>query len=269
VPIDWATISLIWDDAGYPADPVYRDYHVPTLNGLRPFAISGGAYDREAALRRARHHARDFVARVAARADEFQVARGRPALIACALDTELLGHWWYEGLAFLEAVLDQAPGAGLRLATLPSALERHPPTDRALVESSWGASKDLRTWDSAGVAELVWPAREAELRLVAALASEGAVDGRRPAAERAARELLALQSSDWAFMETCALAAEYPLERVRGHAAFFEAALAALRDGVKDFRAMPSRPPIEPSLRGLAPQLDLAPLLAPTSPWGR
>jgi 1,4-alpha-glucan branching enzyme len=269
VPIDWDVISLIWDDAGYPADPVYRDYHAPTLNGLRPFAIGGGAYDREVALRQARNHARHFVARVAARAEEFRAARARPALIVCALDTELLGHWWYEGLAFLETVLDEAPRAGLRLATLPGALERHPLTERPLVESSWGANKDLRTWDSAGVAELVFPAREAELRLVAALARDGAIDGRRRAAERAARELLALQSSDWAFMETRALAADYPLERVRGHAARFDAALAVLLDGVKDFRAMPVEPPIEPSLRGLAPDLDLAPLLAPASPWGR
>jgi 1,4-alpha-glucan branching enzyme len=269
VPIDWEVISLVWDDAGYPADPAYRDYHVPTLNGLRPFAIGGGAYDREAGFEQARRHASDFVARVAARADAYRAARGAPALIVCALDTELLGHWWYEGLAFLEAVLDEAPGAGLRLATLPAALERHPPVDRALVESSWGASKDLRTWDSADVAKLVWPARQAELRLVAALGADGAGDGRRPAAERAARELLALQSSDWAFMETRALAADYPVERVRRHGTAFEAALAVLQDGVKDFRAMPSPQPIEPELRGLAPGLDLAPLLAPASPWGR
>ena len=35
---------------------------------------------------------------------------------------------------------------------------------------------------------------------------------------------------------------------------------------MKDFRAMPGPIPPEPSLRGLAPDLDLAPLLAPTSP---
>jgi 1,4-alpha-glucan branching enzyme len=269
VPIDWDTIALVWDDAGYPADLVYRDYHVPTLNGLRPFAIGGGAYDRRAGLERAHHHARDFVARVAARAEEYRVARGRSALVVCALDTELLGHWWYEGIAFLEAVLDEAPGAGLRLATLPSALERHPPTDQPLVESSWGAGKDLRTWDSAGVAELVWPARQAELRLVAALSETGAGDGFRPAAERAARELLALQSSDWAFMETRALAADYPRRRVRNHTAAFEAALTALEGAMRDFRAMSPDSTIQPALRGLAPNLSLGPLLAPASPWGR
>jgi 1,4-alpha-glucan branching enzyme len=269
IPIDWETIALVWDHAGYPADPIYRDYHAPTLNGLRPYAIGGGAYDRRAGLQQARHHARDFVARIAARAEEFRVARGRPALVVCALDTELLGHWWYEGLAFLEAVLDEAPAAGLRLATLPSALERHPPADHPLVESSWGTGKDLRTWDSPSVAELVWPAREAELRLVAALAATGVGDGFRPAAERAARELLALQSSDWAFMETRALAADYPERRVRNHAAAFGDALAALDGAVKDFRPMPRESTIQPALRGLAPNLDLAPLLAPASPWGR
>jgi 1,4-alpha-glucan branching enzyme len=269
VPIDWETIALVWDDTGYPADPVYRDYHAQTINGLRPYAIGGGAYDREAGRQRAREHARDFVARVVRRADAYRAARGRPALLTCALDTELLGHWWYEGLAWLEAMIDESAAAGIGLATLPEALERHPAADRPLVESSWGLGKNLRTWDSPAVAEIVWPAREAELRLVAALAAGGTHDGNRTAGERAARELLALQSSDWAFMTTRDLAADYPERRVRNHAAAFEAALAAFDDAVKDFRAMPGGPPIEPALRGLAPALDLAPLLAPASPWGR
>jgi hypothetical protein len=32
---------------------------------------------------------------------------------------------------------------------------------------------------------------------------------------------------------------------------------------------MPPTKSIEPALRGLAPDLDLAPLRAPASPWGR
>jgi 1,4-alpha-glucan branching enzyme len=269
VPIDWDTISLVWDDRGYPADPAYRDYHVPTINGLRPFAISGAVYDPEAGRARARDHARDFVGRVIGRADAYRAARGRPALVVCALDTELLGHWWYEGVAWLDAVFEESRAAGLALGTLPEALERHPPGDRALVESSWGMNKDLRTWDSPGIAEIVWPARAAELRLVGALAGAAAPNGSCPAGERAARELLALQSSDWAFMATRALAGDYPQRRVRNHAAEFERALGALGGAVKDFRPMPGGPPVEPSLRGLAPDLDVAPLIAPSSPWGR
>ena len=267
VPIDWETIALVWDEAGYPSDPVYRDYHQPTINGLRPFAIGGGAYDRRRAVARVREHARHFVAHLARRASAYRAARGRGALIVCALDAELLGHWWYEGVAWLEAVFEEAHAAGLGLATLPAALERHPAVERELVESSWGHGKNLRTWDSPAVADLVWPARAAELRLVGALAGAG-LNGNREVAERAARELLALQSSDWAFMATRRLAADYPEERIRGHAAAFEHAVAALDGGVKDFRPMPGQS-IEPFVRGLAPDMDLAPLLAPTSPWGR
>jgi 1,4-alpha-glucan branching enzyme len=269
VPIDWETISLVWDDSGYPSDPVYRDYHAPTINGLRPYAIGGGAYDREAALARARRHAEEFVAQVRRRCDAYRAARARPALCVCAFDTELLGHWWYEGLAWLEAVVEESAAAGVRLATLQEALDRHPTAERPLAESSWGLGKDLRTWDSPAVAEIVWPARDAELRLVATLAAAGGSEQVGPAGKRAARELMALQSSDWAFMTTRDLAADYPERRVRNHAAAFEAALAELDGAVKDFRAMPGGSPIEPALRGLAPALDLAPLLAPASPWGR
>jgi 1,4-alpha-glucan branching enzyme len=68
------------------------------------------------------------------------------------------------------------------------------------------------------------------------------------------RELLALQASDWAFMVTRELAADYPLERVRAHTAEHDAALVAL----KDSGAVP-----DPALRNLAPRLDLAALLGP------
>ena len=43
----------------------------------------------------------------------------------CALDTELLGHWWYEGVAWLAAVVDEAARQGLALTRLDDALERH------------------------------------------------------------------------------------------------------------------------------------------------
>ena len=45
--------------------------------------------------------------------------------------------------------------------------------------------------------------------------------------DRALRELLALQSSDWAFLTTHASAGPYPGERASAHESAFEAALAA------------------------------------------
>jgi 1,4-alpha-glucan branching enzyme len=273
IPIDWRTISLVWSDRGYPADPVYRDYHAPSMNGLRPWANSGRPYDRATAESRAREHARHFVHQVRERLDSYQAERARPGLVVCALDTELLGHWWYEGPVWLGEVVEEARRTGLALATLPEALERHAGQERELRQSSWGEGKDLATWDSPRVAPLLWPARRAELALVAELARLNGATGEAPGgrssyAERAARELLALQSSDWAFMSTRDLAADYPERRVSAHEREFARALAAVREDVKDCREMREANG-EPKLRGLAPGLRLSRLREPSSAWGR
>ncbi len=68
--------------------------------------------------------------------------------------------------------------------------------------------------------------------------------------ERALRELLALQSSDWAFLVTHGTAGDYPRERAAGHEAAFDAALAA-----------PGEHPA--ALRNLAPHLARGALSAP------
>ena len=245
VPIDWPTVELVWNDSsGYPVDGTYRDYHRRTLHDLKPWDNAGRPYDREAARALARTHARDFVDRATRR-----LAGG--GLLCCALDTELLGHWWYEGPDWLAAVLEEAPRQGLELVTVSEGIERIRPQRAALAPSTWGTAKDLSTWDSPGVGHMAVAARRSELRTVAATAGHARP---RAALERAARELLAVQASDWAFMATRELAGDYPRERLDAHGADLDAALGALTDSA----AVP-----EPSVRNLAPYLDLAALTSP------
>jgi 1,4-alpha-glucan branching enzyme len=253
VPIDWQTIELIWSDSGYPSDPVYRDYHGRTTHDLRPWNNGGEPYDHDAALGHARRHARQFLDHVEARLSAYRAGRGRPGLLCCALDTELLGHWWYEGPEFLRELLKGAEEHGVDLVTLPAALDRFEPVERTLAASTWGEGKDLSTWDSPKVADLLFDTRAAELRTIAAAARCDAPGG--PALERAARELLAAQASDWAFSITRESAGDYPWERARGHLQELEAALSALTNG--------SAAEPEPAVHNLAPHLDLSPLLAP------
>jgi 1,4-alpha-glucan branching enzyme len=253
VPIDWQTVQLVWNGlTGYPATLSYRDYHHRTTHDLRPWNIGGGPYRPEDAAEQARAHARDFVSRCIERLDAYSGARGRPGLLCFALDTELLGHWWYEGQQWLRAVLDEAAAQGLELTTVSEGVARTEPVERELHASSWGMHKDFSTWDSPAVADVAFAARRAELRTVAAAAAGGAA----PAAlGRAARELMALQASDWAFQITGDLSADYPRRRLAGHSAELDAALLSLRDSAA---VQP-----DPALRNLAPDLDLAPLVAP------
>ena len=172
------------------------------------------------------------------------------------MDTELLGHWWYEGQTWLATVLCEATAHGVDLEPLSRALDRvEPVAGRDVAASTWGTPKDLTTWDSSRVAELTVAARRGELDLVAAATSRNPSLRGAPALLRAARELIALQSSDWAFIATRELAGDYPLERARGHARELEAALvAALADSGAE---------VDPKVRNLAPELDLRPLLVP------
>jgi 1,4-alpha-glucan branching enzyme len=161
-------------------------------------------------------------------------------LSVVAFDTELLGLHWHEGVQWLEAVIGAADDSGLRLAPLDELLEeageRPAP---ALPPTSWGEPRDLATWSAPAAGGLAWRQRAAELRAMGAEVSD-----------RALRELLALQASDWAFLTTRATAGDYPAERAAGHEAAFAAALA-------DPGAH------APELRNLAPYLARAALAAP------
>jgi 1,4-alpha-glucan branching enzyme len=232
VPIDRSTISLVWSDGGYPAHRAYRDYHHHTIHHHNPWSNDGEAYDHALASSVAREHAADFVARTLARLREAGEATDADealtlpdgGLVVCALDTELLGHWWYEGIIWLRAVVEECSRQGLELIRLDDALERCEPVLReadppsSWPASTWGAGGDLATWSGPAVAEMAFATRAGELQVVAAGASVSSV---------AVRELLALQASDWPFMITRQVAAPYARERFEAHRVALKDALAA------------------------------------------
>ncbi|HEX7059129.1 MAG TPA: 1,4-alpha-glucan branching protein domain-containing protein [Solirubrobacterales bacterium] len=245
LPIDWEAIQWLWSMDGYPSDPVHVQFTGKSLRGVRIWKIGGGAYDPRAAEEVARRQAREFLAATAARLRDCREVRGHRGLLVFAIDTELIGHWWSEGPIWLREVLDGAEAAGVRLLTVPEALAEHEPLDRPLASSTWGEGKGFGTWDSPPVADLAWAARRLEMRLLRALG-----DGLRgPSALRAARELLAVQSSDWAFLDRRGQAGDYAFQRATSHS---EAALEAIDSAAT-----------EPRMRALAPDLSLSALLEP------
>jgi 1,4-alpha-glucan branching enzyme len=202
-PIDREAIELVWHPRGYPSRAPYLDTHRLTERRHRAWAIDGTLYDADRAAAQVAADAEDFVERVA--------ARGGPSVVA--LDTELLGHFWPEGVDWLRAVLEGCERRGL---------EPGPPGEGAIDDApdppvtSWGDGRDLRTWSGPAAAGLAWLQRRAELRAFA----------RGRPSDRALRELLALQSSDWAFLTAAGTAGDYPRERAEGHLAALDAALA-------------------------------------------
>jgi 1,4-alpha-glucan branching enzyme len=264
VPIDRATIARVWSPGGYPAHGAYRDYHNHTIHHHQPWANDGGPYDHERAAATAREHAADFVAATIERlrraaeggtgSSSRAGTRARAAdgdslpgggLVVCALDTELLGHWWYEGVQWLRAVVEECSRQGLELVRLDEAAalrDPEPVDDCDWAESTWGEGGDLSTWSGPAVADIAFQTRAAELRVLAAGHDIEA---------SALRELLALQASDWAFMVSRELAVPYARERFEGHCERLAGALAA-GPGAS-----------EEALRNIARRADPAVLLAP------
>ena len=63
-------------------------------------------------------HVKDFVDTVVTRLRSLRAEHGRESLVVAAYDTELFGHWWHEGPAWLEGVLRALPEAGVRVAAV-------------------------------------------------------------------------------------------------------------------------------------------------------
>ncbi|HEV3095315.1 MAG TPA: 1,4-alpha-glucan branching protein domain-containing protein [Solirubrobacteraceae bacterium] len=228
IPIDRATIARVWSDGGYPAHGSYRDYHNHTIHHHKPWSNDGAAYDPALAVATAQMHAAEFVASTLVRLEQLSAEGSDPlpggGLLVCALDTELLGHWWYEGVHWLRAVVEECSRQGLALVRLDeaAALRDPAPVDNGdWGASTWGKDGDLSTWSGPAVADIAFATRAAELRVLAA---------GREAGPAALRELLALQASDWAFMVSRELAVPYARERFEGHRDRVACALAAGAD---------------------------------------
>jgi 1,4-alpha-glucan branching enzyme len=199
IGIDREAVDRVWHESGYPSHGDYRDSHRLSARSHAYHANDGTPYDPERAAARARAHADAWVSTL----EDGTVV---------AFDTELFGHHWHEGVLFLERVLELADVVG------PATDHADEPRRDAPV-TSWGRGRDLRTWSG----ELAWTQRRAELTALGADPSD-----------RALRELLALQSSDWAFLIDHATAGDYPRQRAEAHYQSFISALAG--EGSDDLR---------------------------------
>ncbi len=222
---------------GYPGAAAYRDFHTfDHESGLRPARVTSQhtepadkrPYRPAAAARQLADDVADFVRHVVARLRE--LPQDDP-LVVVAYDTELFGHWWHEGPAFLAAVLRALPEAGVRVTTLAEAAATLRPTRRDLPAGSWGAGKDFHVWQVPDLVEQQDAVADRLATVVAKQRDGRDHDGKDPALDQLAREALLALASDWPFCVSHDSAAEYARGRLAGHAAEFHRLAEALERG--------------------------------------
>ncbi|MBC7223039.1 MAG: DUF1957 domain-containing protein [Anaerolineae bacterium] len=165
-------------------------------------------------------HAEHFCQLVEELLCEFHAETGRFGICASNYDAELFGHWWFEGVSWLGAVLRRlAQSKVVELTTASAYLGSHPPEEAlALPEGSWGAGGTHFTWDNPDTHWMWEPVHEAERTMEALVARYPNAEGDAAfVLGQAARELLLLQASDWPFLVTTGQAAAYAVERFRAH----------------------------------------------------
>jgi 1,4-alpha-glucan branching enzyme len=234
--------SQVWSAfTGYPGDGEYREFHrKDTTSGLRYWRVTSvhkglgekEEYSPHRAAERARDHANHFV-HVVREELSLRSADGRDPLLAVTFDSELFGHWWFEGVDWLGLVLRELTESDVRVATAAEYLDREPPKERiALSEGSWGKNNDHSTWINEGTA-WIWDELGRLAREMDGLRASAPRDDpfRERAARQAVRELLLAQSSDWPFLVTTGQAADYAVERFRSHAHRFRRAVALAHSG--------------------------------------
>jgi 1,4-alpha-glucan branching enzyme len=236
------TGQQVWSATfGYPGDFVYREFHrKDSESGMQYWRITGAGVDLgskepyapQHAAEQVALHADHYVHLIEEQLRDYHERTGGFGSITASYDTELFGHWWFEGVDWLKAVLrGLASRPSVELSTASRIVENHPPRQvLSLPESSWGAGGGHYTWLNDDT-EWMWPLiHAAELKMeVLAAALPDAEGTRREMLNQAARELLLLQSSDWPFLVTTGQANEYAIERFQEHLARFDQ-LAALAE---------------------------------------
>ncbi|OLD05270.1 MAG: hypothetical protein AUI99_01785 [Gemmatimonadetes bacterium 13_1_40CM_3_69_22] len=222
---------------GYPGDEWYLEFHkIRWPGGLKLWRVTGPdvdlgakrAYEPSAAHGRVGEHARHFAQLLAGIAAEH-----RTGVVVAPFDTELFGHWWFEGVDFLAGVyreLRHQPG--VRPVAASRHLTDHPArTALRLAEGSWGVNGDHTMWLNDRTA-WTWPRlRALEGAFWKAAPAALASPGTRPALAQAARELLLAQASDWQFMISTGAVPDYAERRFKLHCDDAERLIAAVTSG--------------------------------------
>ncbi|HEX5940461.1 MAG TPA: 1,4-alpha-glucan branching protein domain-containing protein [Dehalococcoidia bacterium] len=233
----------VWSgDHGYPGDYWYREFHRKDgVSGLHYWRVSGASielgekepYDPAHAFARTNEHADHFVALVRDVLTDYRQDSGRDGVVIAAYDTELFGHWWFEGVSWLTGVLRRlSADADVSLTSASDYVAGNPPVDTIdLPEGSWGQAGNHFTWLNADT-EWMWPIiheAEATMEEIAALEAPAQVE----TLNQAARELLLLQSSDWPFLVTTGQAGDYAVQRFLSHVDRFNELAGYVRSGLE------------------------------------
>ncbi|MGJ4733966.1 glycoside hydrolase family 57 protein [Leptospira levettii] len=240
----WSSID------GYPGDFRYREYYrdighdlpweeiSPYLhsNGIRIntsikyYRITGktqdkGYYHPDWAMEAAGNHAEDFLRNRIKQAEHLFATNKQPSVVVSPYDAELYGHWWYEGPQFIEFLFKKIHfnQNTIQLSHPLEAARALPRVQSVEMKmSSWGENGYGDVWLNE-TNDWIYPLiLDLSIRMHKRVHEFGSgTETQIRILKQMGRELLLLQSSDWAFIMKTGTMVEYAIRRSNVHTNLF------------------------------------------------
>jgi 1,4-alpha-glucan branching enzyme len=220
---------------GYPGADAYLEFHRKHGDhGLRYHRVTSHhtplteklPYDPDLIPGKSYEQAQHFCTVLRETLAEYTKQTGRIGTIVAPFDAELFGHWWFEGLTFLrDVLLTLSHDKTVEVTTTQNALDQST-LDKIvqLPEGSWGEGGHHHVWLNDQTRWLWETEYRAELRFAELLRELPWHTNPQIQSmlEKAGRELLLLQASDWPFAIHSAAATDYGIGRFSIHSARFD-----------------------------------------------
>jgi 1,4-alpha-glucan branching enzyme len=213
--------TQVWSGkTGYPGDGWYLEFHKKHFpGGMRYWRITSSdadlgdklPYDPERVRGRLEENAEHFV-------DSLRTGLKDQddGVVVALYDTELFGHWWFEGPEWLYLVLKKIHLTELKPQTASRCLEALQPHSLiSLPEGSWGTGGFHWIWLNEGTAWIWEKIYSIEKQAVKLKSSSPAKDNR--ILKQFIREKFLLESSDWPFLISTWTARDYSENRAAEH----------------------------------------------------
>lgn len=244
---DYNLTSLVWSSSvGYPADKEYREFYrdigydlpldyirpyiqepeIRVFTGFKYWAITGKTADKvlyspEKASAKTIEHAKDFLNHVREKTESVSNLIKDDPIYTLSFDAELFGHWWFEGVQWLENIIRLSEQDDLIELKTPSDYisEKHNIQTLTPAYSSWGEGGYSHVWvdnsTNAWISKYTTKTARCMVELAQRFPNQGSLKGR--FITQAARECLLSMASDWPFIIHNHSNEEYAKKRVVGH----------------------------------------------------
>lgn len=265
---DMESSKQVWSaNEGYPGDYDYRefyrdigydldyDYIEPYIHasgerkdtGIKYHRITGEGdhkepYNPEWAANKADMHAEDFIQNRIQQIDYLADKMDRKPIIVSPYDAELYGHWWYEGVQWLDFVIRKVACDydSITLISPGDYLNEYKTNQVATPSySSWGYKGYGEVWlqgDNDWVYRHLHWATEKMIEIANEYPDASGL--KYEALNQLARELLLAQSSDWPFIMKTGTMVEYAVRRVKTHLTRFKSLYHEIKDDDIDIHVL-------------------------------